>query len=144
MRGKHRPTNNDKTILWLSFHVRQTMSMTTCSFVDFILPLIQTRHYSMLDLKMTETKRRWCAKYIGSTVTVFITWSLLICLLLEIFWNVLMCIYAFTAVSNYKWCRQSNMCNHTSRPLLQSIQSTRPNQTICSGKDVKISEKKRL
>ncbi len=76
-----------------------------------------------------KTKRRCCANYIGSDsnvtthkrVTVFITWSLLLCLLLQIFWYVLICtdmicmsIYAFltqiTAASIYEGCRLSNIC----------------------------------
>ncbi len=78
--------------IWLT--CCQTASVRTRSFVYFILLQIslQTSHNSTFK---TETKRQCCADYIGSDVTrkmwftVFITWALLCCLLLQIVWYVL-------------------------------------------------------
>ncbi len=84
-----------------------------------------------------ETKRRCCADYIGSDtnwVTVFITWSLLLCLLLQIIWYVLS-VFDLNHSNVHLWGmypvkHTQLLANHSSGRLLLSLQSSTPIQTV--------------
>ncbi len=101
---------------WTLFLMKiQTASVRTWSFVHLILLQIrlQTRHNWTQDFPKIETKWRCCADFIGSNsnvatqvwVTVFITWSLLLCLFLQIVWYVLsyLCVFDLNHSSVHLW-----------------------------------------
>ncbi len=99
------------------------------------------------------TKRRRCADYIESNsnvvthkcdwVTVFITWSLLLFILLQIVWYVLSCfsIFYLNHSSVHLW--GMNVCCQTYTTIrLPSLQSAMPIQTKRSDERVKNSDRK--
>ncbi len=122
---------------------RINKNLVLCSlyFTRFIYKQGTIRHRIF---RKIETKRRCCADYSGSDsnvatqvwVTVFSTWSLLLCLLLQIVW------YEYLGVFKSKSQQHSSvkdigcqtytttvLANHSSGRLLPSLQSTTPIQT---------------
>ncbi len=126
---------------WTLFLMKiQIASVRTSFYRGFVYKQGRLRHRIF---KNIETKRWWCANYIGSDsngttwVTVFITWSLLLCLFLQIAWYVLsyLCVFwpkhhsSIHLWGMYAVKHTQRLANHISGRLLLSLQSATPIQT---------------